>query len=203
MKQLTERDKNLLWFLGIFLVIAFCGKILIMPALDEYYEAALELENAKFLKEQAVRQSVEVPALQQSINKMSEEVAKYKEKYKIYEYTEDIEYGFTDFMVSNGLFADSQVISVVANKEKSGDDAKNTEKDKGAADTKANSSKELVRFNVTIQTSGNRARLLDFLNLINQNYSYRLVSMEIGSLSENAFGRYVIEVVMVDGNNNK
>ncbi len=168
--KLTGREKVLLWLVGIVMAVFFTVYFLIIPAITLRDETEAQLQASKemydvasqqFMQAEVIRSQVE--AVQILIDRATERLKGYDNRFRVFTETEDLEGEFTLMMLEKGIAPESFTMS--------------SENYRGLGGVQKES--DLVKFQIIIEGTGMLKDLLLLPDYVNDVFSYRLTEMEI------------------------
>ncbi|HUM83816.1 MAG TPA: hypothetical protein PLN48_08555 [Lachnospiraceae bacterium] len=101
--DLTERDKKLLYVLGLVIIIALFALLAIRPLLTSLSDKETEITAAEETKQVLATKRMTLPSVTANVTKMSEEVNSYSQKYYAMMTSSEIDKLITGYVLSNGL----------------------------------------------------------------------------------------------------
>lgn len=110
--EITERDKKLLIFLSLFIIVVCIGYWGILPQVKKYNTYKTEIEEQQNIKDLNELKIMQVPVLEVDNSKMEERILSAREQYYPIMSSNEIDKYFTSMVLDYGLYAFDMNINI-------------------------------------------------------------------------------------------
>ena len=112
--EMTERDKKLLIFLSVFVIVVCIGYWGVYPVIKDISATKEKIQTEKDLKEMNEMKVAQLPMIEAENEKMNDEIVEARSGYYEIMTTNEIDKHFTNLVLTSGLYAYDLDISVSA-----------------------------------------------------------------------------------------